>query len=88
LAICDYLDFNSLDKDFFLFDTFNGIPEGQMAERERDERIKENQYMYEDCYNIARHNFAPFPKAQLIRGGCPIPLIGSVSIKHVICRLI
>ena len=25
LAVCDYVDFNALDKNFYLFDTFRGI---------------------------------------------------------------
>ena len=32
LAICDWLDFNRLDKDFWLFDTFSGIPDEQMTD--------------------------------------------------------
>ncbi len=82
LAICDYLDFNSTGKDFFLFDTFEGIPEEQMAELEREDRVRANQEAYEDCYHIACRNFEPFPKVKLIRGRVPETL-SSVDIGEV-----
>lgn len=84
LAVCNYIDFNSTGKDFFLFDTFEGIPEEQMTERERDDRIRENQELYGEVYDIARRNFAPFPRAKLIRGMVPATL-GSVAIDEVCC---
>ena len=82
LAICNYLDFNSTGKDFFLFDTFEGIPEEQMAERERYDRIEENREAYEECYDVARRNFEPFPRARLVRGRVPDTL-NSVAIDKV-----
>lgn len=82
LAVCNYIDFNSTGKDFFLFDTFEGIPEEQMAEQEKYDRVRENQEFYEECYDVARHNFAPFPKARLIRGKVPDTL-DSVAIDRV-----
>lgn len=83
LAVCNYIDFNSTEKDFFLFDTFQGIPEEQMAERERNpDRIRAFREIYEECYDIARRNFEPFPKARLIRGKVPDTL-GSVDIAQV-----
>src|SRR5262245_52756756 len=30
-AICEYLDFNTLPKSFYLFDTFRGIPHEQLS---------------------------------------------------------
>lgn len=72
LAICDYLDFNRIDKSFFLFDTFAGIPDEQMTEREKSlGRIVENQEWYGECYETAKRNFAPFSRAVLVRGRVP-----------------
>ena len=71
LAICTYLDFNSLDRDFWLFDTFNGIPASHMAEEEREARTAESELLYVECYELARSNFAPYPRAQLVRGTVP-----------------
>ena len=72
LAVCEYLDFNSLNKSFWLFDTFAGIPIDQVTEREKKlGRLEENKMMYSDCYATALHNFSPYPKAHLIRGKVP-----------------
>ncbi|MGE0338853.1 MAG: TylF/MycF/NovP-related O-methyltransferase [Xanthobacteraceae bacterium] len=71
LAICEYIDFNATGKDFFLFDTYNGIPESALSERDRAaNRISHNK-MYFDCYEVAKKNFSPFPKAHLVRGVVP-----------------
>jgi len=83
LAVCDYVDFNSTGKSFWLFDTFAGHPEEQMNPQER--RMTEDSaapLAYTDCYEIARANFAPFPKAHLVRGKVPDTL-GTVAIDKV-----
>jgi len=82
LAVCEYVDFNSTGKRFFLFDTFAGIPMEQISERESAlGRVGEN-VMYPDCWEIAQKNFAPFPNATLIRGRVPDSL-NSVEIERV-----
>lgn len=82
LAICHYLDFNSLDKRFFLFDTYSGIPEDQPGYGESVENIQQKNKYYFDCYDLARKNFAPWPKACLVRGKVPDTL-GEVDIDKV-----
>jgi hypothetical protein len=83
LAICDYLDFNSTGKSFWLFDTFNGIPTEQVSERERDIGIlAENEANYSECFELARANFGAFPGAHLIRGRVP-HVLTTVEIDHV-----
>ncbi len=93
LAICNYIDFNRTGKSFYLFDTFCGIPVEQMLPTERPARVSENGTMYEECYETAKRNFAPYPRAQLIRGRVPDTLtqapIGKVcylSPGHEHCR--
>lgn len=72
LAICEWLDFNGLDKDFWLFDTFSGIPEEQMTEAERNGIGGwHNRNSYRECYEQAVANFAPFPRCRLVRGMVP-----------------
>jgi hypothetical protein len=72
LAICDWLDFNSRDKDFWLFDTFNGIPNEQMSDAERDGIGGwHNRERYTECFAQASANFAPWPRCRLIRGAVP-----------------
>jgi len=82
LAICNFIDFNSTGKKFFLFDTFEGIPPEQMSETERSARTEENEQFYEDCYETARRNFSTFDGAVLVRGKVPETL-NSVSIDRV-----
>ncbi|MCW4117001.1 TylF/MycF family methyltransferase [Aurantimonas sp. MSK8Z-1] len=82
LAICNYLDFNTLNKNFWLFDTFEGAPLEQMTPVEKEEgRAVENKH-YFDCYDITRQNFAPWPRANLVKGAIPGTL-GTVDIPRV-----
>jgi len=70
LAVCDYVNFNSLDKSCYLFDTFAGIPESQMSEAERATRLISNT-KYPDCYELTSANFKDYPRVTLVRGLVP-----------------
>lgn len=70
LAICRYLDFNLLKKSFYLFDTFDGIPDDQRSAAERANGHSHDGH-YEECFDATRKTFAPFPRAVLIRGKVP-----------------
>lgn len=82
LTVCKYLDFAKLPRRFYLFDTFAGIPESQMSATERTHRLKENRDFYQDCFDIARQNFSPWPNTQLVRGLVPDTL-SNVDIQQV-----
>lgn len=83
LAICDYLDFEKvLDRKFWLFDTFKGIPENQMSASERAHGLSANESSYEECYELAVRNFAPYPHATLVRGKVP-ESFANVDIRRV-----
>lgn len=72
LAAAYYVDFNRLDKSFYLFDTFAGIPDDQIADSEKAwGRHKENEASYDECYEVAKRNFSPYPRARLVRGKVP-----------------
>jgi hypothetical protein len=71
LAICEYVDINVTDKRFWLFDTFEGIPESQMLATERAPRLAENEQFYSECFGIARRNFESYRGARLVRGTVP-----------------
>lgn len=71
LTICNNIDFNETGKTFYLFDTFNGIPQEQITVTERAGHEGTYGPKYEDCYDAAVKNFAPFPRAHLIRGKVP-----------------
>lgn len=70
LAVCEYANFNSLGKSFYLFDTFAGIPDAQMSEVERITRQISNT-KYPDCYERTSANFKDFPRVKLVRGVVP-----------------
>jgi hypothetical protein len=75
MAVCEWLDFNRLDKEFWLFDTFRGIPEEQMTEADRTGIGGwHNRESYEECFERARQNFAPWPRCRLVRGAVPATL--------------
>jgi hypothetical protein len=80
--VCNYLTFNALDRDFWLFDTFAGIPIEQATDSEREFAEAQNGPVYDECFDIARDNFAPFPRAHLVRGVVPDTL-ETVSIDQV-----
>jgi hypothetical protein len=82
LAVCHYTDFNATGKQFFLFDTYCGIPAAQMTPDERPARVAESAAVYDECYARAARNFAPFPRARLVRGTVPETLT-TVSIERV-----
>lgn len=81
LAICDYVNFNMLDKSFYLFDTFSGIPESLMSSFEAKDRLHSNS-KYPDCYEQAKLNFSNYPRAKLVRGMVPDTL-SKVNVDHV-----
>jgi len=86
LAICDYLDFNSLGKTFWLLDTYEGIPMEQMSAVEIARGIPENNVQhYFDCFEQVTRNFAPFPKARIVRGMVPdtLPVVTSEEICYL-----
>ncbi|MDA8048622.1 MAG: hypothetical protein M0002_01180 [Rhodospirillales bacterium] len=72
LAICEWLNFNEFNKDFWLFDTFCGIPEEQMTEAEGNGiGAWHNRHSYNECYDQAVANFMPWPRCRLVRGVVP-----------------
>jgi O-methyltransferase len=81
-CVCSYIDFNSTNKFFYLFDTFQGIPQEQMAASERKHGMAMNEAAYWECYDITRQNFAHYPRVRLVRGKVPDTL-NSVSIDKV-----
>jgi O-methyltransferase len=82
LAIFQYVNFDALDKKFYLFDTFNGMPEEQMSAHEQVVHKGRNERLYPECYELVRRNFAPHPNAVLVQGKIPESL-DSVKIDRV-----
>ena len=74
VAICSYLNFNQVDKSFYLFDTYNGIPEDEVGYIENSSNLKKKNDSYSECYKTAKKNFSLWPRARLIRGVVPASL--------------
>lgn len=82
LTICKYINFNSIDKNFYLFDTYCGMPEYQILESEREYALDYNKQWYPDVYELTKANFSPFTRAIPVRGIVPDTL-ASVPIEAV-----
>jgi hypothetical protein len=87
-AIMEYLDWNSLNRDFFLLDTFAGLDERFVSDSERRrgalQRNAENlnSGFYVRGVNGVRANFAQWPRARIIEGAIPETL-GRVTARQV-----
>ncbi|WP_395750199.1 TylF/MycF/NovP-related O-methyltransferase [Prosthecobacter sp.] len=81
-AIMKYLDWNSLDRSFFLFDTFQGIATELLSSEEINAGRLSFNKQYSDCYKDAVDNFSEFQRVNLIRGRVPESL-SSIHIDNV-----
>lgn len=79
-AVIHYVDFETLNKKFYLLDTFNGFPENL-----REVASKANLDDYEDCYNAVLETFRPFPRVKIVRGPVPqtLPQVDSDRISYL-----
>jgi len=80
-TLCQYLNFSEVDKRFWLFDTFEGIPLDQMSDTKLSQAHAFNE-TYFDCYDLVEKSFACYPNVHLIKGRVPESLTGS-DIKKV-----
>jgi hypothetical protein len=79
-AIMQFLEWNSLQKDFYLFDTFQGLDEQFLTP---DEKKTERLTWYKDLsYESVRGNFSEFKNVHITKGAVPDSL-GSVHIPHL-----
>ena len=71
-AIMDYLDWNSLDRSCYLFDTFNGLDTSMVNEEERKlGRVEIAGKYYKECYQETVDNFKEFKNVIFVRGTIP-----------------
>jgi O-methyltransferase len=71
-AIIQYLSFQKIDKTFYLLDTFSGLPEDMLTEKEKEAGKKEHfENVYEDCYEQVKRTFANFSNVRIIKGAVP-----------------
>jgi hypothetical protein len=79
-AIIDYIDFPSLDKKFWLFDTFGGLVEDQLSEEEKAIGFYKHYNHYLDVYGQVKQTFAPF-NVEVVKGMVPETLFACKSEK-------
>jgi len=87
-AIMEYLDWNSLDRDFYLLDTYAGLDTRFVSgtEREAGALVKNQENLQNGFYvtgvNAVRANFAEWPRARIVEGAIPETL-GQVTASQV-----
>ncbi|HEY4344618.1 MAG TPA: TylF/MycF/NovP-related O-methyltransferase, partial [Parvibaculum sp.] len=83
LTVANFLGFAGTGRNFWLFDTFAGIPLEQLAPADRPyaEQLNKDHH-HTDIFDIATRNFSPFPNARLVRGLLPGTLAGA-EIKRI-----
>jgi hypothetical protein len=87
-AIMEYFDWNSVDRDFYLLDTFAGLEDEFVSDRERTSgALQKNTENLESGFYVkgsesVRANFAQWPRARIIEGVVPDTL-GQVATPQV-----
>jgi O-methyltransferase len=79
-AIVDYVGFGDLDKAFYLFDTFEGIPETAISQAER--QLGRLPGEYDESYQAVRETFRNFANVHIVRGVVP-EVLSLVEIERV-----
>jgi hypothetical protein len=69
LSVIHYVDFEELDKRFYLLDTYEGLVDRYISPEERARGVRTGEY--EPCYDAVVKTFAPYNSARIIRG--PVP---------------
>ena len=71
-AICEFLDFTSVNKVFYLLDTFEGMNENLLTDAEIAAGKKEYfKAIYSDCFEQVKKTFSGFPDVKLIKWSVP-----------------
>lgn len=73
LAAAQYTGFERLtDKNWYLLDTFEGLPEEQLTAVEVNMGLADQaKRYYFDTYDICKKNFASYPNVHLVKGKIP-----------------
>lgn len=70
LTAMTYIDFRTLDRRFYLLDTFEGLIAGQLTEEEKRAGLRGGGYT--PCYDAVRKTFAPFgDRVRIVQGKVP-----------------
>ncbi|MBW4694587.1 MAG: TylF/MycF family methyltransferase [Lyngbya sp. HA4199-MV5] len=70
-VICKYLEFERLERAFYLYDTFNGLPQETSTEEERTGNARYDADDREALFSQVKNTFSPYPNVQIIQGIVP-----------------
>jgi len=71
-SIMEFINWNYLNKQFFLFDTFNGLDPKYTTEQEKQtEEYQKHISYYSECFEQTKKNFKEFKNIHLIKGSVP-----------------
>jgi O-methyltransferase len=70
-SVVEYINFKNVERKFWLFDTFEGIPEGFLTEEEEQRGINNKLFGYADCYDAVRATFSEYSNVEIVRGIVP-----------------
>jgi O-methyltransferase len=85
-AMVDYVRFETLNKKFFLIDTFKGLVPDYLTSDEKTKGLLDNYNYYEDnSLGAVRETFAPFSNVMVVQGTVPdiLPEIPSKQVAYL-----
>ena len=79
----EYVNFKSLQKKFYLLDTYSGLVSECISEAEGKRGIKPGGY--EECYEFVKRVFVDFENGEIIRGRVPdtLPLVKAQEVCYL-----
>ena len=72
LTVIEYAQLFNANKDFFLYDTFDGIHSSLLTDDEKDFGVQPDRY--EECYAAVCNTFRKYPNVKIVRGEVPTTL--------------
>lgn len=83
MTVMRYINFKSLDRKFYLLDTFCGLSAKYIAPEER--RLGINPGGYEECFEFVKETFQGFPNVEIIRGTIPdtLPMVKTDKVAYL-----
>ena len=72
-VIADYLDFETLERKLYLYDTFEGIPAELDSEKHDSPRFRET-----GIYELVVERFSRYPNVRIVRGIVPDTLLAEL----------